>query len=428
MKKITFLFVLLLVTGLTFSQNEEKKWALGLGAGVFSHFEDINLKFSPEIYLSRYLSPSFDLMIKQQFGPNLFNSNATTEFSNTLLNLRYKINIDGSKFMPYAYAGPGYLKTEDQKGINFDAGVGTKLALGDNISLYLEGGYNSNDFADEAGMEYGFIKGALGLEFAFGKTKDSDGDGVSDRKDKCPDTPAGVKVDLNGCPLDRDGDGIADYKDDCPDTPGLAAFNGCPDKDGDGIMDKEDDCPDVAGLKKFNGCPDTDGDGVPDPKDECPNTPKGCKVDMKGCPLDTDKDGIIDCEDQCPDVAGVKELKGCPIICKGFEVSPVYFDFAKATLRPEGMAALDAFINQLGDCKKYDIVVDGYTCSIGTKKYNLGLSEKRALEVVKYLTSKGINNAFIGSKGFGEENPALPNTSKVNREKNRRAVIELTIK
>jgi outer membrane protein OmpA-like peptidoglycan-associated protein len=306
--------------------------------------------------------------------------------------------------------------------------VGTKLALSDNIALYLEGGYNSNDFADKSGNKYGFIKSALGLEFAFGKTKDSDGDGVSDRKDKCPDTPAGVKVDLNGCPLDRDGDGVPDYKDDCPNTPGLAAFNGCPDKDGDGIMDKEDDCPDVPGLKKFNGCPDTDGDGVPDPKDECPNTPKGCKVDMKGCPLDTDKDGIIDCEDQCPDVAGVKELKGCPIICKAFDVSPVYFDFDKATLRPEGMAALDAFINQLGDCKQYDIVVDGFTCSIGTKKYNQGLSEERALEVVKYLTSKGINNAFIGSKGYGEENPALPNTNKTNREKNRRAVIELTVK
>ena len=47
---------------------------------------------------------------------------------------------------------------------------------------------------------------------------DSDGDGVPDCKDKCPDTPKGVAVDLNGCPLDSDGDGVPDYLDKCPGT------------------------------------------------------------------------------------------------------------------------------------------------------------------------------------------------------------------
>ena len=73
-----------------------------------------------------------------------------------------------------------------------------------------------------------------------------------------------MEVDEKGCPLDSDGDGVPDYKDDCPDEAGSAQFNGCPDKDGDGIIDKNDECPDVAGLAKFNGCPDTDDDGVPD--------------------------------------------------------------------------------------------------------------------------------------------------------------------
>jgi Thrombospondin type 3 repeat. len=43
--------------------------------------------------------------------------------------------------------------------------------------------------------------------------KDNDGDGISDCFDKCPDTPANVRVDAKGCPRDTDGDGIADYKD-----------------------------------------------------------------------------------------------------------------------------------------------------------------------------------------------------------------------
>ena len=42
---------------------------------------------------------------------------------------------------------------------------------------------------------------------------DADGDGVTDQFDKCPNTPAGVAVDVHGCPLDTDGDGVPDYKD-----------------------------------------------------------------------------------------------------------------------------------------------------------------------------------------------------------------------
>ncbi len=58
---------------------------------------------------------------------------------------------------------------------------------------------------------------------------DSDGDGVPDSADKCPDTPWGVPVDENGCPFDSDGDGVPDYKDECPDTPKGAPVNivGC---------------------------------------------------------------------------------------------------------------------------------------------------------------------------------------------------------
>ncbi len=49
--------------------------------------------------------------------------------------------------------------------------------------------------------------------------KDSDGDGVTDDKDQCPNTPAGTKVDSKGCPLDSDKDGVYDSQDQCPNTP-----------------------------------------------------------------------------------------------------------------------------------------------------------------------------------------------------------------
>lgn len=70
-----------------------------------------------------------------------------------------------------------------------------------------------------------FVKEVLLSDLA-----DSDGDGVIDAKDKCPNTPSGVKVDISGCPLDSDRDGVADYKDQCPGTPvGVKVDNrGCP--------------------------------------------------------------------------------------------------------------------------------------------------------------------------------------------------------
>jgi OOP family OmpA-OmpF porin len=59
---------------------------------------------------------------------------------------------------------------------------------------------------------------------------DTDGDGVTDQFDKCPDTPAGVKVDATGCPLDTDGDGVPDYKDKQLITP-----SECQPVDADGV-------------------------------------------------------------------------------------------------------------------------------------------------------------------------------------------------
>jgi hypothetical protein len=101
---------------------------------------------------------------------------------------------------------------------------------------------------------------SAGLIFKFGG-KDTDGDGIFDKDDACPDV-AGLK-EFNGCP-DTDGDGIQDSADSCPDVAGLAALNGCPDTDGDGIADKDDECPNEAGPVSLKGCPDTDGDGVAD--------------------------------------------------------------------------------------------------------------------------------------------------------------------
>lgn len=120
-----------------------------------------------------------------------------------------------------------------------------------------------------------------------------------------------------GAPLDSDGDGVPDRIDQCPGTPKGAKVDlkGCPiDSDGDGVFDGLDLCTATpAGVKvDTQGCPlDTDGDGVADYMDKCPDTPKGVKVDELGCPVDSDGDGVPDYKDACP-TTPASAADGCP--------------------------------------------------------------------------------------------------------------------
>lgn len=178
------------------------------------------------------------------------------------------------------------------------------------------------------------------------KPKDSDHDGIFDKLDMCPNTPANVRVDDLGCPIDSDGDGVPDYLDQCPNTPsaayGMVDSVGCPiDSDLDGVPDYLDLCPNTpAEARDFvdaDGCPlDTDGDGVPDYLDQCPGTPAAAQgfVDSVGCPLDTDGDGVPDYIDRCPNTPaeayGLIDEFGCPIDTDGDGV-PDYLDKCPGT-------------------------------------------------------------------------------------------------
>jgi outer membrane protein OmpA-like peptidoglycan-associated protein len=311
----------------------------------------------------------------------------------------------------------------------------------------------------------GIIKGSndsylfhmVGLTFNFGKKKDADNDGVSDRNDKCPNTPPNIAVDKKGCPLDRDNDGVADYLDACPDIAGLATMNGCPDKDGDGITDADDRCPDMAGSAVMKGCPDTDSDGVADIDDKCPGTKSGYKVDASGCTIDNDKDGIINEDDRCPDMAGPASLKGCPDtdgdgvadiddrcpsvkgtfankgcpeitkeeVIKITEIaSKIFFETNSAKLKVASLMQLDELTNILQKYETANLLIGGHTDSKGTDAFNLNLSQKRTESVKTYLMEKGIMESRITATGYGETQPIADNATALGRAKNRRVELK----
>lgn len=140
---------------------------------------------------------------------------------------------------------------------------------------------------------------------------DSDGDGIPDTNDPCPNDTTNTCNNNNGSEPDSDGDGISDTNDPCPnDATNTCNDNNKPDTDGDGIPDYLDKCPED--IKKVSpgtcGCGvadvDTDKDGTLNCNDKCPEDPNKVSVGKCGCGVaetDTDKDEIPDCKDECPD-------------------------------------------------------------------------------------------------------------------------------
>jgi outer membrane protein OmpA-like peptidoglycan-associated protein len=268
---------------------------------------------------------------------------------------------------------------------------------------------------------------SLGLTVRFGGA-DSDGDGIQDKKDACPDVP-GLE-EFNGCP-DTDGDGIQDSEDVCPDTAGLAEFKGCPDTDGDGISDNNDSCPNVAGLADMGGCPDSDGDGITDKRDGCPTEagPRG----NRGCPWpDADGDSVVDKDDNCPNEAGTVANGGCPEAPSeavqdklASYAKTINFDYGKASIKDEANKTLQAIVEILVQYPNANFVVEGHTDSVGSKGFNQKLSEERAASIVEFLTSNGVDAARLSSVGFGETSPVASNDTKEGMAQNRRVEVKL---
>ncbi|RZJ49505.1 MAG: OmpA family protein, partial [Chryseobacterium sp.] len=205
---------------------------------------------------------------------------------------------------------------------------------------------------------------------------------------------------------------------------------GCPDTDGDGVPDKDDQCPDVAGPVENNGCPwpDTDGDGVIDKDDACPTV--AGPAENNGCPWpDTDGDGILDKDDACPTVPGLPEYNGCPKprVNTATEVEAefrsILFDFNKATIKAESTPALDRASNIIKkDGGNY--LLEGRTDAKGAEAYNLKLSRERAAAVVAALDARGVDANALKSVGVGEAKATVSEkASDAERQVDRKVVV-----
>jgi len=301
-----------------------------------------------------------------------------------ILNVEKDFNSKG-RCTPYAFVGGGTQIVEGpyKNTAIGDLGLGAKAKINEKFNAFLElrglRDFSNND------NHFGAI---VGITFSFGSNaetvktkeepkpvvkvapKDSDNDGVIDANDKCPNTPADVKVNTNGCPIDSDNDGVADYLDKCPNT--------------------------AANVKvDANGCAiDSDNDGVADYLDKCPNTPKGIKVDASGCAA-TFNFGIT-------------------------------FPNNSDKIPAKYMDKVKAFAKFLKENPGYKAEIQGYTDNKGSASYNQKLSEKRAKAVYNALIKLGVSADRLTYKGYGEANPIASNDTAEGRAENRRVVAKIS--
>ncbi|MBW8323674.1 MAG: OmpA family protein [Prolixibacteraceae bacterium] len=396
MKKLLSLLLLIAYVTLSSAQTYDRKWSVGIGTGSWGTF-GAGVDLNPELYISAYLNSRFDLMSKSNLG--IFDSKLSSS-----INLVFKQSDESKKFKPYLYAGPGLMSYGSEVGLNFDVGVGTKYYFNPATAFYMSAGYVKeikSIIADNT-KKNDFWELTVGLQFDFGKTHDSDMDGIPDKKDKCPDTSDGVSVDANGCPIDSDGDGVFDYIDDCPTDAGLTSLKRCPETK---KVDESTDPGIVAEIKVIQ--PETNNNEVTNADHSLPITQ-------------------LKREDNASVNKLGDEVVADQIIIQKIKTTPVHFVSGKSYLTDYSKGILDKLIKTLNSDQDYKVNMFGYSDSQGADEDNVNLSRRRIDSVIVYLTSNGISaNRIIHQKTFGESNPIASNDTEEGRLKNRRVEFEI---
>ncbi len=355
---------------------------------------DVNTAGTPiRVSVERKLNDIFGLQIgasmgkfEKPFGYNIGDQLLDEKYFNVDARINYHVNdIIGQTawFDPFVNVGLGYSVLGENNDVKVNAGYGVNLWVLESMGVKLESSYNHG--FNSNGTD--FFQHSAGLVYRFGsKEVDSDGDGIVDSKDECPEV-YGV-ASRNGCPeptdvkpvvevADRDGDGVLDKDDNCPTTKGPKANNGCPwpDSDGDGVLDKDDKCVSEVGPASNNGCPEVE------------------------------------------EVVEVVE-KDCTPYINEINKTVVYFDFDKSNIKSSEAAKLDRVVELINkiDCPNTSTeitIVSGYTDPVGGNTYNDALSLRRAKAVRNYLQSKGVSH--VTEQGYGEKDLVSYENNALNR-------------
>lgn len=106
-------------------------------------------------------------------------------------------------------------------------------------------------------------------------------------------------------------------------------------------------------------------------------------------------------------------------------ISDILFDTGSYDIKPSYREMLIKLADILKKYDEVDIVVEGHTDDVGSREFNLTLSDNRSKAVANVLIQSGIRPDKVSYRGYGPDKPVVPNTSDENRAKNRRVEIKL---
>ena len=277
----------------------------------------------------------------------------------------------------------------DQQRNPVEAIIGLRSQATQNTSFYLSVG--KGIIADISTPDFRFV---TGMSWQLSPEKDSDGDGIADAKDSCPDLAEDKdqNLDLDGCPdLDNDADQIEDSKDKCPNQ-----------------------AEDLDGFEDTDGCPDADNDkdGMLDIRDSCPNQAEDFDKyqDADGCPDDNELEGHIRVE------------KGVIIT-----TNTIFFQKQKSNLVfPQSNNAfkyLALFLEKHPQVKK--VLIEAHSDNSMEEIESIQLTQERADAIKHKLLNLNIHNNRLETKGFGFSKPLFKNEQE-KQAFNRRIVFRIT--
>ena len=260
---------------------------------------------------------------------------------------------------------------------------------------------------------------------------------------------------------DRDGDGIINRKDKCPKIPGLPEFNGCPDTDSDGIPDLEDKCPNEPGVKLNNGCPEKD-----EALDENNLMSDKNKELQIGVVSSTFSKNTTNTKEESGNQEVLAENNSMSNKNKELQLEVVSSAFSKNTtntkqesnnqiskdisnisflinkkldenriiyfpagsikiLGKKNLVKLRGIIKLITNQKDLKVLLEGHSSDDGDSFSNLELSRDRAIIIKQTLIDLGTDPGRIKIKALGEEEPIFDNKSTNSDRFNRSVLITL---
>jgi len=355
------------------AQNGTYPWGIGAGARYLAyqaHLGQAKLgtsQYSPvgTILLGRYLNSAFDFRTQLNVGPSVQFPVAEGGFEQTwMVDMSYlmvfKLHNDlilpeSFPVSPYFMAGLGGSYVPNHPDAFFPVGAGLRVRFNSRMSLNLE-------TTRQISLNGDFQHLAHAISFVYNLGPKPEEEPVEEEEDEDPFVI-----------MDTDGDGVADDEDLCPDEFGTIALQGCPEYE-----PEEEPFVDSSAISSG---------GVTDPTDN------GYGSEYNPNEFDfTQPDN---------DPADMSDPNG-PCIALTKETLPVlYFDNGSDEMGTEARQTLDAIAAKMKDCDQLKLVLKGYTSDMGNERDNKVLAVMRAYRVKYYLVYEhGISQVRITSNGL----------------------------